>query len=66
MLSIPVQNIFYNYLLPCSSIYEVVDFRLVLFSLICSSINAPQDAHERLVMQVAEWLTASLYQCSSS
>ena len=28
------------------------------------SITAPQDAHKRLVMQVAEWLTASLYQCS--
>ena len=28
------------------------------------SITAPQDAHKRLVMQVAEVLTASLYQCS--
>ena len=27
-----------------------------------SSITAPQDAHKRL--QVAEWHTASLYQCS--
>jgi len=25
-----------------------------------TSITAPQDAHKRLVMQVAEWLTASL------
>ena len=25
-----------------------------------SSITAPQDAHKRLVLQVAEWLTASL------
>ena len=29
-----------------------------------TSITAPQDVHKRLVMQVAEWLTASLYQCS--
>ena len=29
-----------------------------------TSITASQDAHKRLVMQVAEWLTASLYQCS--
>ena len=29
-----------------------------------TSITAPQDAHKRLVMQVAEWVTASLYQCS--
>ena len=29
-----------------------------------TSITTPQDAHKRLVMQVAEWLTASLYQCS--
>ena len=28
------------------------------------SITAPQDAHKRLVMQIAEWLTTSLYQCS--
>ena len=33
-------------------------------SLISSSITTPQDAHKRLVMQVAEWLTGSLYQCS--
>ena len=33
-------------------------------SLISLSITAPQDAHKRLVMQVAEWLTGSLYQCS--
>ena len=26
-----------------------------------SSITAPQGAHKRLVMQVAEWLTAPLY-----
>ena len=29
----------------------------------CKSITAPQD-HKRLVMQVTEWLTASLCQCS--
>ena len=29
-----------------------------------SSITAPQDAYKRLMVQVAEWLTASLYQCS--
>ena len=28
------------------------------------SITTPQDAHKRLVLQVAEWLTASLYQHS--
>ena len=28
-------------------------------SLISSSITTPQDAHKRLVMQVAEWLTGS-------
>ena len=28
----------------------------------CSSITTPQDAHKGL--QVAEWLTASQYQCS--
>jgi len=31
-----------------------------------SSITTPQDAHKRLVLQITEWLTASLlvYQCS--
>ena len=29
---------------------------------LATSLTAPQDAHQRL--QVAEWLTASLYQCS--
>ena len=33
-------------------------------SLPMSSITAPQDAHKRLVLQVAEWFTASLFQCS--
>ena len=33
-------------------------------SIFSTSITAPQDAHTRLVMQVADWLTASLYQCS--
>ena len=27
-------------------------------------MTAPQDAHKRLVLQVAEWLTASLHQGS--
>ena len=39
-----------------------VDFTVLqnflLFSFL--SITAPQDAHKRLVLQVAEWLTASL------
>ena len=30
-----------------------------------STTTAPQDAHKRFVMQVAEWLTASLYQANS-
>ena len=30
----------------------------------CSSVTAPQDAHKKLVLQVAEWLTASYYQGS--
>ena len=25
---------------------------------VCMSITAPQDAHKKLVLQVAEWLTA--------
>ena len=29
-----------------------------------TSITTSQDAHKRLVVQVVEWLTASLYQCS--
>ena len=33
-------------------------------SIFFTSKTAPQDAHTRLVMQVANWLTASLYQCS--
>ena len=37
-------------------------YNLTLY--LATSITAPQDAHKRLVMQVAEWLTASLYQCS--
>ena len=31
-----------------------------------SSITTPQDAHTRLVLHVAEWLTASLYQYQCS
>jgi len=41
-----------------------VELLIFLISLLILSIITPQDAHKRLVMQVAEWLTASLYQCS--
>ena len=46
-------------LIPCG---ERLVCTFILLQL--SSITTHQDAHRRLVMQVAEWLTASLDQCS--
>ena len=46
-----------RYMYMCHQAFKVKYFFI-------SSITAPQDAHRRLVLQVTEWLTASLYQCS--
>ena len=37
---------------------------IIIVIIVITSMTTPQDAHKRLVMQVAEWLTASRYQCS--
>ena len=37
----------------------------IILILRISSITVPQDANIRLVLQVAEWFAASLYQCQT-
>ena len=51
-----IRHLFYN-------VKATVSFGNRL-TLSISSITAPQDAHKRLLLQVTEWLTALLYQCS--
>ena len=38
-----------------------LDMQITNNHIFIMSITAPQDAHKKLAMQVAEWLTASLY-----